>query len=43
MTSEKIGVRIYCKDKNGREKHIVRPGQIAAHGISFVYGSLVFL
>ena len=31
MTSEKIGVRIYCKDKNGREKHIVRPGQIAAH------------
>ena len=31
MTSEKIGVRIYSKDKNGREKHIVRPGQIAAH------------
>lgn len=31
MTSEKIGVRIYYKDKNGREKHIVRPGQIAAH------------
>lgn len=36
MTSEKIGVRISCKSKNGKSKHGIRPGQIVTHLILIV-------
>ncbi len=36
MTSGKVGVRISCKSKNGKNKHGIRPGQIVTHLILIV-------